>query len=87
MPQRATGITPVVTEFANKERKSLFSQFNRLFMLNNNVFCEFIDDNDIIIYQYVVPKQQRSYLQAQCHDNLPTGHLGYEKTRDRIIRF
>ena len=84
--QRSTGTTPVVTEFSNKERKSLFAQFNRLFILNDNVFREFIDDNDNIIYQYVLPKQQRPYLLAQCHDNLHAGHLGFEKTRDRIIQ-
>ena len=83
--QRSTGVTPVVTEFLNKERKSLFAQFNRLFVLNNNLFREFIDSNDNIIYQYVVPKQQRPYILAQCHDNMHAGHLGFEKTRDRII--
>ena len=83
--QGSTGVTPVVTEFLNKERKSLFAQFNRLFVLNNNLFREFIDSNDNIIYQYVVPKQQRPYILAQCHDNMHAGHLGFEKTRDRII--
>ncbi|XP_072182290.1 uncharacterized protein [Diadema setosum] len=36
--------------------------------------------------QVVVPKQYRRELLGMAHDNLMAGHLGVEKTKDRILR-
>ena len=83
---RRTGIKPVVTTFDTIEAKSLYSQWNRIYVFNDNLFREFVDTDDHIIYQYIVPFDQRDFILNQCHDSVLSGHLGFEKTRDRLVR-
>lgn len=77
---------PVINDFNNETQRLLYKQWNRLFILNNNLYREFVNKtNDHVIYQYIVPKDQIKYILELCHDSKFAGHLGYEKTRDRIV--
>ncbi len=78
---------PTLTEFANYEQRSLYKQWNRLKFFNNNLFREYIDkdDNDRIFYQYIVPASERDFILKNSHDSAVCGHLGYQKTYDRIM--
>ena len=83
---RRTGIKPVVTTFDTIEAKSLYSRWNCIYVFNNNLSREFVDTDDHIIYQYIVPFDQRDFILNQCHDSVLFGHLGFEKTRGRLVR-
>ena len=48
------------------------------------LYREYINDDDSITYQFVVPKHQRQLVLQQCHDLVFSGHLGYDKTLERI---
>jgi hypothetical protein len=78
---------PTLTTFANYEQRSLYKQWNRLKFFNNNLFREYIDknDNDKIYYQYLVPASERDFILKNSHDSAVCGHLGYQKTYDRIM--
>ena len=82
---KASGVKPIIKEFDNKVKRSLYSQWSRIYIFNQNLFREYIDDDDNICYQYIVPMKQRNYILYQLHDCPTAGHLGFEKTRDRII--
>ena len=87
---RATGIRPELTpemftdEVSSNELKSLYAQWNRLFIIGRNLYREYIED-DNIFYQYIVPKAQRILVLKQAHDSVCAGHLGREKTIERIV--
>ena len=82
--EKQTGEKPSYTNFANEEQALLYKQWHRLFVINKTLYREFIDKNDIHFFQYVVPQNQRSYVLKMCHDAVSAGHLGFEKTRDRV---
>jgi transposase InsO family protein len=77
---------PNVGKIENKERTSLMSQWNRLIILGGNLYREFVDQSDNVIYQFVVPKDERLDVMRRCHDSVYSGHLGVEKTTERIVR-
>ena len=88
---RLTGTAPavswdgmVLSETELKERKSLYAQWNRIYILGRNVYREYVDD-DNILYQYVVPVQQRPLVLRLAHDAVCSGHLGTAKTVERIV--
>lgn len=68
-----------------KELQSLFRQWDRLYVIGKNLYREYIADNDDVSYQYVVPRSQRLPVLKQAHDSSTSGHLGVEKTIERII--
>ena len=76
---------PSITDFANKECKSLYSQWHKLKIWKNRLYREYIDSQDQIWYQYVVPSNKRESLIKSFHDPPTCGHLGFKKTRDRMI--
>ena len=82
---RRLGIRPLITVFPSDEAKSLFTQWNRIFIIGKNLFREYIDSEDCVTYQYIVPSLQRSYVLDKSHDSKTAGHLGIEKTLHRII--
>ena len=75
---------PIVSEFKNNEQKSLYMQWDRLKILNNILFREYIDKYDNIYYQYVVPANQREAVLKNCHDTTVCGHMGREKMLFRV---
>jgi len=75
---------PLINNFSNAEQRSLYLQWDRLKLIKNKLYREYIDKRDVIIYQYIVPSSKRDYVLANMHDTAVCGHLGYEKTRDRI---
>ena len=77
-------IRPNIIDFKNAERQSLYKQWDRLYILKNTLFREYIDAQDNVFYQYIVPKSQREFILQNNHDTAVCGHLGFEKTRDRI---
>jgi hypothetical protein len=59
---------PSITDFANKECKSLYSQWHKLKIWKNRLYREYIDSQDQIWYQYVVPSNKRESLIKSFHD-------------------
>ena len=41
-----TGIEPIIDTFDSFESQNLYSQWNRIYVFNNNLFREFIDSDD-----------------------------------------
>jgi hypothetical protein len=82
---QANKTRPIITEFENIERKSLYTQWNRLKITNKILFREYLDQYDRVLCQYVVPKSEREFVLKNSHDTVCCGHLGYEKTRERIV--
>jgi hypothetical protein len=75
---------PKETEFANKERKSLYMQWDRLKIMNGILYREYKDQMDNAFYQYVVTLKQRELVLKNNHDAAMCGHMGCEKTTDRM---
>jgi hypothetical protein len=69
----------------NDERRSLFAQWNRIRVSGQNLFREYTDSELNIKFQYIVPKGQRRTILEAAHDNIWSGHLGYDKTLHRVI--
>ena len=75
---------PFIKDFENSECKSLYKQWHRFKLFNNKLFREFITEDDNIIYQYTVPSKERETIIKNNHDFTMCGHLGFQKTFDRI---
>ena len=69
----------------NKERRSLFAQWNRIRISGKNLYREYNDNEGNIKFQYIVPKNQRLAILNAAHDHIYSGHLGHDKTVNRII--
>jgi hypothetical protein len=82
---KSNRIRPNISEFENAECKSLYTQLKRLKIIDNVLFREYMDQYDRIMCQYVVPKHERDFILKNSHDTLFCGHLGFQKTHDRII--
>jgi putative transposase len=79
---------PIITDFANRECKSLYSQSHKLKIWKNRLYREYIDSQDQIWYKYVVPSNKRESLIKSFQDPPTCGHLAFKKTRDRMtIKF
>ena len=78
-------VRPALTDFENAERRSLYKQWSRLKLIDNFLYREYLDEYDRILRQYVVPKNEREFILKNSHDTLTCGHLGTEKTMERII--
>ena len=73
-----------VLDRVHEERLALFRQWDRIYIFNKNLFREYVDNDDNICYQYIVPKSERVSLLKSVHDSVTAGHLGYNKTLDRL---
>ena len=76
---------PAITEFETAERRSLYKQWSRLKLIVNHLYREYMDAYDRVLCQYVVPKPDREFILKNSHDTLTCGHLGTEKTLERIV--
>ena len=54
-------------------------------LVDNHLYREYMDDYDRVLCQYVVPKTDREFILKNSHDTLTCGHLGTEKTLERIV--
>lgn len=63
----------------------MYIQWHRIYILGKNVFREYVDTDDCVTYQYIVPMKQRPYVLEKSHDTVTSGHLGVEKTMHRIM--
>ena len=77
---------PIIKEFLNKEQEIYYKQWNRLYLIGKSLFRIFQEEDDTIRFRYIVPVHQRESLLKQAHDNQCSGQLGFEKTRDRLIK-
>ncbi len=68
----------------NKDKRSYFSQWNRIRLHGNNVFRETMDENDTITLQYIVPVHLRESFLRKAHQCKFSGHLGRQKTLERL---
>jgi hypothetical protein len=76
---------PDISNITDKERISLMSQWNRIVVLKNTLYREYVDSTDHMHYQFIVPAKQRPEVLSMCHDSVYSGHLGIEKTVSRIV--
>lgn len=68
----------------NVEKKSYYIQWERIRVSGKNVYREWIDEDGTIRFQFIVPKSNRAWVMEQAHNSMFSGHLGYEKTLERI---
>ena len=73
----------MVKEFKNKNQKSYYAQWNRFNIIGNTIFRSWCDKNQTIL-QYVLPKNRIQEVLKESHDPPHSGHLGKNKTGDRI---
>ena len=76
-----------VKRFQNQEQKSLYTQWNRLQLINNTLYRSWMVSDTPrkqLIFQYVVPQNQRINVLEKSHDSVYSGHLGVQKTQERI---
>ena len=78
------GIKPEPKEFQNEQRRSYYRQWDRIFIINKQLYRQCVDNNDVISYQFIVPEHQRQLVFEQLHDSIFAGHLGFEKTREKL---
>ena len=65
--------------------KSLYSQFDRLCLVNGIVCRKWEDlDTGTNRYQAVVPENRRRMILHYCHDEKKVGHLGIKKTLEKV---
>ena len=77
----------VVENFENKSRRSLYAQWNRLKLINGTLYRAWTisnQDKHKLIFQYVVPFDQRLHILQSAHDDKCSSHLGVGKTVNRI---
>ena len=71
----------------NKQQRSLFAQWNRIFVINETLYRAWYSPNDkqqLILFQYVLPLQQIDEILKIAHDPAFSGHTGINKTTNRI---
>lgn len=85
LKNHVTNVRPIVDMFPSPEAKSLYQQWNRIYIIGKNLFRQYVDSSDCVTFQYVVPSEQRQYILQKSHDHCTAGHLGFEKTLHRIV--
>jgi hypothetical protein len=75
----------IITEFKNVEQRSLYAQWNRLVLNGETLVREYYDDHGNLFWQYLVPKEERLKVLAQLHCSSHSGHLGLDKTFQRLM--
>jgi hypothetical protein len=61
-------------EFQNKEQESYFRQKHRLRLVNKQVYRDYMDENESVVLQYVVPKHLRKIFIEKAHDSVFSAH-------------
>ena len=74
----------IYSDFNNKEQESYYKQRHRLRIINKTLYREYIDDNENVIIQYVVPSHLRELLLKKAHDSVYGAHQGRDKVLDRL---
>ena len=79
-------VTP--QQFENQEQRSLYAQWNRIFIIKGILYRAWkstTNGNNKLIFQFIVPKENRENIMNTAHDKATTGgHLGIEKVQNRI---
>ena len=82
-----TNINLKETDFENKTQKSLYRQWDRIHIINNALYRSYqtkTKNNNTLILQFIVPEQMKSAILVASHDSTLSGHLGVDKTLQRI---
>ena len=77
----------VCQEFENRDQRSLYAQWNRVHVINGTLYRSWTSKTNCqnnLVFQYLVPAQQREQLLIHAHDHVLSGHLRRNKTMDRI---
>ena len=74
------------SKFENKEKECLFKQKKRLRIINKTFYREYVDENENVIIQYVVPKHLREVMITKAHDGVYGAHQGRDKVIERLRR-
>ena len=73
-----------VTTFENKEQESFYKQRQRLRIINKQLYREFMDENESVVLQYVVPRHMRDLFLKKAHDSIYGAHQGRDKVLARL---
>ena len=75
--------TPESVAASDAETKSLYAQYDRLSMINNEILCrDFVTDKPGgTTQQIVVPSALRKEIVDELHRGLNGGHLGYRRAK------
>jgi hypothetical protein len=73
-----------VEKFENREQQILYKQWDRIKISGQTLFREWYDENDNIRLPMIVPKKHRDRILAQAHSHVLNGHLGFDKTLERL---
>jgi hypothetical protein len=79
--------TPTSLEFENRDQRSLFAQWNRIFIINGTLYRSWtskVNQQNVLVFQYIVPTHKREEAMKLAHNHQCSGHLGRNKTEDRI---
>ena len=68
----------------SREVRNLASQFELLYLKDDCIFKKYIEDDDTIIEQLLIPYSMRESVLYLCHDHPSAGHLGVDRTIDRV---
>jgi hypothetical protein len=60
-------------------------QWERLYIFSCILYREYKHDHNQIIFQYVVPTNERIAILQKAHNHVTAGHMGPEKTIQRIL--
>ena len=63
----------------------MYAQWNRLVLNGETLLRENYDDHGNLFWQYLVPKEERLKVLAQLHCSSHSGHLGLDKTFQRLM--
>jgi hypothetical protein len=82
-----TNIDLKETDFENSIQKSLYRQWDRIFIIKNALYRSYqtkTKNNNTLIFQYIVPEQEKLAILIALHDSILSGHLSVEITLQRI---
>ena len=75
-------------EFENKEQRSLYAQWNRIFIIKGTLYRVWklkTNGSNKLLFQFIVPKENREQIMITAHDNAETGaHFGVGHVQNRI---
>ena len=74
--------------FENQEQQSYYKQWESIIIMNNKLYRTWSfmkGDRSTIIFQSIVPRDKRIEIMNAAHESVASGHLGSEKTINRIV--
>jgi hypothetical protein len=80
---------PVIkcTNFKNKEQKSLYKQWNCIFIIKGTLYRAWTiktNGSNRVMFQLLIPKQERRNIMQKANDLAISGHGGVLRTQNRI---